>query len=113
MEDDLFGYAATPKLSAMFADYKRWDDLNPHFYPLFCRFADQLAARGYRNISSKLLFERIRWESMIQTSGEEWKLNNNYTSIYARRFMRDFPRHDGLFRLRELHALTETEAKAA
>ena len=110
---DLFGYAATPALSAIFAAYKKWDEANPHFYPLFIRFATQLAQRGYRNISSKLLFERIRWESMIRTVGEEWKLNNNYTPIYARRFMRDYPQHDGLFRLRELRALTEAEAEAA
>lgn len=111
--DDLFGYAATPALSEIFAAYQKWDAANPHFYPLFVRFALQLAERGYRNLSSKLIFERIRWESMIRTTGEEWKLNNNYTPIYARRFMRDHHNLDGLFRLRELRALTETEAEGA
>ncbi len=113
MTPDLFGYWATPELSAMFESYQKWDDANRHFYPLFVRFTLQLADRGHRNIGVALIFERIRWESMIRTVGEEWKLNNNYRSIYARRFMRDYPHLDGLFRLRELRAITETEAEAA
>ena len=107
--DDLFGYGATPALSEAFAAYKRWDDLNPHFYPLFSRFTLQLANRGHRNIGARLVIERIRWESMIRTSGDPWKLNDHYTPIYARRFMRDHPRLDGLFRLRGLRAFADGE----
>lgn len=113
IDDDLFGYDRTPALSKMFADYKKWDEKNPHFYPLFERFALQLADRGHRQIGVALIFERIRWESMIRTDGEPWKLNNNYRAIYARRFMRDHPRFDELFRLRELTAFTEGEAENA
>lgn len=116
MSDDLFDWANTPARSAMFKAYREWDARNPHFYPLFCRFAKQLADRGHRAISSKLLFERIRWESFIRFdagAGDAYKLNNNYTAIYARRFMRDHPEHEGLFRLRELHAISESEAEAA
>lgn len=112
-QGDMFGYDATPALSEIFAAYREWDTKNPHFYPLFERFTIQLAERGHRNLSSKLIFERIRWESMIRTVGEEWKLNNNYTPIYARRFMRDHPRFGELFRLRELRAITESEARRA
>lgn len=111
MTDDLFGYAATPALSRIFAAYRTWDQANPHFYRRFEEFAEALAAAGHRNISAKLIFERIRWESMISTSGEPWKLNNNYTPIYARRFMHEHPEHRGLFRLRDLRAMTDAEIR--
>lgn len=106
---DLFSYFGSPAHSKIYAAYLAWDALNPHFYPLFVRFSTQLAERGHRHLSSKLIFERIRWESFIRTQGEEWKLNNNYTPIYARRFMNEFPKYDDLFRLRELRAMSETE----
>lgn len=114
---DLFDFYGadeiTPEMSAIYAAYREWDALNPHFYPLFCRFAVQLAERGHRHISSKLIFERVRWESLIKTVGDDYKLNNNYTALYARRFMRDHPQYEGFFRTRELKAVTATEAKAA
>jgi hypothetical protein len=102
-----------PAMSRIFAAYKEWDAKNPHFYPLFCRFSVQLAQRGHSHLSSKLIFERVRWESMIQTVGDEYKLNNNFTCIYARRFMAEHPQYQGFFRTRELRALTEGEARAA
>lgn len=112
---DLFDYSDPERESPIFAAYKEWDAANPHFYPLFERFSLQLAQRGHRTISSKLIFERIRWESLIRTipTGDDYKLNNNYTPIYARRFMRDHPEYEGFFRTRELRALDEDEASKA
>lgn len=111
---DLFDYFGGQH-SPIYAAYLAWDADNPHFYPLFVRFAKQLADRGHRNLSSKLLFERIRWESLVRFKageGEDWKLNNNYTPIYARRFMAEHPRYGDLFRLRELRAMSEKEISA-
>lgn len=84
----------------MIEQYKRWDAKNPEFYPLFCRFTKQLIERGFKNIGVALIFERIRWESMVRTEGDPFKLNNNYRSIYARRFMAEHPEHEGVFRVR-------------
>lgn len=115
MIGDLF--AGDPKIdedSPIFAAYKEWDAANPHFYPLFVRFSRQLAARGYRNIGVALIFERIRWESMIRTTEtDEYKLNNNFRSIYARRFMADYPELNGFFRTRKLLSIKEKEVEAA
>lgn len=94
----------------MFASYMAWDAANPHFWPMFERFTLELAGRGYRQLSAKLIFERIRWESMIQTRGEEWKLNNNYTAFYARRYMQAHPEHGQMFSTRVQHAIYITEA---
>ena len=106
--DGLFDFFADDR--EQFEKYKEWDARNPQFYPLFCQFTSQLLERGWANIGVALIFERIRWESMTTTVGEPFKLNNNYKSIYARRFMRDFAQHDGCFRLRELKNKIDLEA---
>ncbi len=52
-------------------------------------------------------FEVLRWEWTIAglpDDAEEWKLNNNYTSRYARLIMDENPLLVGLFELRELKA---------
>jgi hypothetical protein len=33
-------------------------------------------------------------------SGEEFKINNNWSSFYARKFMKESPAYEGFFRLR-------------
>lgn len=102
MPDDLLDWLAHTADQNMIEQYKRWDASNPEFYPLFCRFTKQLVDRGFKNIGVALIFERIRWESMVRTQGEPFKLNNNYRSIYARRFMHEHPQYAGVFRLREV-----------
>jgi len=42
-----------------------------------------------KRLSSKAIFERIRWDERLTTAGEQWKANNNYTAYYARMFMLD------------------------
>jgi len=76
---------------------------NPIVWGLFERFAFEVINRGFQNYSVKAIFERIRWEQDIQGDKEAdtFKLNNNYTAFYGRRFMALFPEHDGFFRTRK------------
>lgn len=74
---------------------------NPDVYKLFKRFTFDAIARGHENYSSKAVFERIRWHTEIETSGE-FKMSNNYTPYYARLFMWEFPEHQGFFRTQTL-----------
>jgi hypothetical protein len=86
----------------VFRRYDAWDKENPSFYPMFCRFAFRAIQSGKKRLSAALIFERIRWEMEIETQGgDDFKLNNNFRAIYARRFMFDYPNHDGLFEVRE------------
>lgn len=76
---------------------------HPEVWDLFCKFTMQMIDRGYRNYSAKAIFERIRWEkdSVGGDGVTSFKLNNNYTAFYARRFSRINPQHAGFFRTRE------------
>jgi len=70
------------------AKFNEFDRDNPQVWNLFVTFANVLVGRGYSMLSSKLIFERIRWETAIQTKDADFKLNNNFTAYYARKWNR-------------------------
>jgi len=75
---------------------------NPDVWDLFVYFTNQMVEKGYKNYSVKAIFERIRWEKDAGGDGvNTFKLNNNCTAFYARRFMKEYPQHEGFFRIRE------------
>lgn len=82
------------------ADYfKVYHAENPHVYIAFKAYALQLIAAGVENISAYLIYERMRYESLINGKGS-YKINNNYRPYYARLFMQDFPEYEGIFCIR-------------
>ena len=89
-------------MSKIKARFDRFNQANPQFYQLFTRYALQLIAAGHGRLSSKMIVERIRFELMVQK--EPLSINNSYTPYLARKFMADFPNHDGVFETRETAA---------
>ena len=75
---------------------------HPEVYEGLVRLAYQ-ADRDRLGI--KMLFEVLRWEWIIRglpDDAEEFKLNNNYTSRYARLIMESEPGLEGVFETRRL-----------
>ena len=60
---------------------------NRHVYDALVAMARKWKAAGHDSCSMKLLFEVLRWKRGLRTEGDEWTLNNNYTSHYARLIM--------------------------
>lgn len=77
-----------------------WHRDNPTFYPLFRSFALQLIGAGRTKIGAAAIFERVRWESMMQTDGDAWKLNNTYRAYFSRLFMVEHPQYPDVFETR-------------
>ena len=80
--------------------FEQFDHDNPHVWNLFKQFTFEAIRKGHRYFSIALVTERIRWEITVNTTDPEFKLNNNYKAFYARKFHRDYPMYDGLFRTR-------------
>jgi hypothetical protein len=79
-------------------------DSNPKVYTLLVKFAHEWReARGDKaRLGMKALFERVRWETSLQTNDEfKFKLNNNHTAFYARLLMESRSELKGLFKLRK------------
>ena len=76
--------------------FQEYDQRNPRIYEEFKRFAFLLINNGHKKIGAKQVFERIRWETMIERA-ERFKVNNCYTVDYAYKFEEDFPYLEGVF----------------
>ena len=85
-------------------EFERFHADNPHVYELLVSYAIKARRAGWTSYGVKSLFERVRWHVHVDTQDEAgFKLNNNYTSRYARMLNED-PRlqRAGFFRTREL-----------
>jgi len=76
---------------------------NPHVADTLESLADSWLLLHDR-IGVKALFERCRWESGIQTRGDIWRLNNSWTSFYARLLIERRPEWQDAISLREQRA---------
>lgn len=76
---------------------------NPRVYGALVRLAREARSSGAGKLGMKSLFEVLRWERGVST--RDWsgfKLNNNYTSYYARLIMHNEPDLRGVFEIRVL-----------
>lgn len=57
---------------------------NPHVYKAIVLLARKLVRRGQTRLSMKCIYEFLRMKKMLYTTDSKFKLNNDYTSMYAR-----------------------------
>lgn len=81
--------------------FRQFHHDNPHVYRRLVQLARQLKNYGHDTYGMKGLFEVLRWQHAIKTKGSEFKLNNNYTSMYARLIMQKEDDLNGFFRIRK------------
>lgn len=64
---------------------------HPEIYQALRRFALEARRAGRDRLSINMLFERVRWETMVGAHDETFKMNNNWRAHYARLLMRQVP----------------------
>lgn len=87
-------------------DFRQFAEENPHVEQRLVALALDLKRRGYNKGGIGMLFEVLRWQTMMQTSESAaggFKLNNNYRAFYARLIMSKYPELRGFFEVREQH----------
>jgi len=77
-----------------------FDSQNGHVYKAFERCALALIGSGVRHYGAKAIFEYLRYATNVRGLGDQFKLNNNYTAYYARKFEKLHPEHEGFFSIR-------------
>jgi hypothetical protein len=64
----------------------------------------EIAAKK-RHGGFRMVWERVRWSMWVEKEeGEQFMLNNNLHSRYARKIMEDYPSLRGFFELRKLRS---------
>ena len=74
---------------------------NPVVWELFVKFTLELIARNFKHHSVRSVWHRIRWETPAGDDGViRFKLGDHHAKFYGRRFMKEYPEHEGFFRSR-------------
>jgi hypothetical protein len=94
-----------PKASSYEAkkqEWWEWHKKNPHVWALFEQFSREAVSRGRKKISHWLIINRIRWETSIVTTGNDFKISNDYIAFYARLWIALYPAHKDLFNVKKM-----------
>lgn len=88
--------------------FRKFDEANPWIAEALVRLARDWVVRhgDDARIGIKMLFEVLRWQwhmSVVDT-GEPYRLNNDFTSRYARKIMEEHSDLEGVFETRRLRA---------
>jgi len=86
----LFDQLVKSKLQTAF---ERYDAENPQVWEQFKEIAFDLIERGRKHYGAKAIFEVIRYHRATQTNDPDFKLNNNFTAFYARKFINLYPQY--------------------
>jgi|TARA_R100000152_G_C6778875_1_gene209955 hypothetical protein len=97
------------KLNERKQKWWEWHKENPQVWEKFKEYTFDAIASGRRHYSHWAIVNRIRWNKEIETSGEDFKISNDYISFYARLFHAKYPEHDGFFKLKPLKEEKEIE----
>ncbi len=84
--------------------FERFHAQNPHVYRRLVEICLTMKRRGLRQWGAKAAYEILRFQGILSTNGDAFKLPNSYTSRYARKIMAEVPELDGFFETRELRA---------
>jgi hypothetical protein len=82
--------------------WQQFHAANPDVYKLFSKFAHHAIKKGHEHLSPQMIFERIRWETNVETvSDDGFKVNDAFAPFYSRLFSEEFPEHKDFFRKRK------------
>lgn len=84
--------------------FETFDSENPKVWELFEKYAKQLIDKGVNHWSADNILHKIRFETRLETNDPNYKINNNYSAFYARKFARIYPKHKDFFEFRKSKA---------
>ena len=86
--------------------FEQFDEQNPDVYEELVALARQGKAAGRTRLSVEELYVVLRWQRSLHTVDDHsnFKLNDHYTSRYARLIMENEPDLDGMFETRTIRS---------
>jgi hypothetical protein len=102
--DEAPEFAPTPTADSIEEAFDLFHAANPWVYTALVRLARDMRSRGRQRVGMKMLFEVLRWQWYRGTIdvASEFRLNNNYTSRFARLIAEREPDLADVFEMRKL-----------
>jgi len=83
-------------------DFWEWHKANPKVWEYFERFSLEVVRTGRHKVSHWLIINRIRWEVYLETTGEDFKISNDFIAFYARLWRKHYPQYKNLFNIKKM-----------
>ncbi|WP_323028437.1 hypothetical protein [Gelidibacter japonicus] len=80
--------------------FQQYDKDHPEVYQLFKEVTFEAIKKGFKYFSARGLFQVMRFNRGGKIKDDGFKLNNNYTPYYVRKFKKEFPQYDAFFECR-------------
>jgi hypothetical protein len=84
--------------------FEKFNREHPTVYKELVRLAQIAKIQGVSRYSAKAMFEIVRWNLMRRRLGRSFRINNNFTSRYARLINKNEPELRNFFTVRKLKA---------
>lgn len=85
--------------------FKKYHAENPQVYDMFKEQVLRAVRRKREKVSANAIINWIRWEvSLDIRTKETYKINDHYSSRYARLFVMEHPHYEHMFEFREIRA---------
>jgi hypothetical protein len=88
-------YTTKKTSSQLHKEFLAYHATNPRVYELVKRFAAEAITAGYRRFGIAAIWERVRWEVLMNIDGADFKMPNNHRAYYARMWLEDHPVYNG------------------
>src|ERR1035437_4896070 len=75
---------------------------NPEVFLEFKKLSSKMAETGKGKYGSRTIVEIIRWNYDLQTKGDVFHFNNDFSPLYARLLIAEEPAFAGFFELRKM-----------
>lgn len=82
--------------------FETFHDTNPWVLDALEELTAEWLEHGNRRLGIRMLQEVLRWQHGMKTVGDDFKLNDNYTSRYVRLMIERNPEWADVFSLREI-----------
>ena len=83
------------------AKFERYHKEKPEIWDQFKEATFALIKVGRKHFSADAILHSIRFNTVLR-GGTDFKINNNYSSMYSRLFTANFPEHKDFFEQRKL-----------
>lgn len=81
--------------------FKKFDKENPTVYRKFTAKTKQVWKLGRRRYSAWAVINEVRWE-YFKTTGNKYKISNDFIALYARKFMKENAKYKTFFTIKPL-----------
>lgn len=86
----------------MRTEFLKYHNQHPEIWEVFKQKSLEAINKGFKNYSSKGIFELIRWHTGGDIKKDGFKIKNDFTPDYARYFELQYPQYKGFFRMKQL-----------